>query len=329
MCFAVKKQNTFYILPKMKKIILTLFLLLLTAVARGEKEPVTLHTTSGDIYGELILPQGNTPCPVVLIIAGSGPTDRDGNTIGTNLKNNSLLYLAEALAERGIATLRYDKRGIGESTGAAANEEDLRFEHYIDDAVAWADLLGADSRFTSVTIAGHSEGSLIGMVASARSEAVSRFISIAGAGRPAYEILDEQLSRQPEEVRSSAAAINSELRNGNIVEDVPAGLAALYRKSVQPYLISWFRYNPAEEIAKLHIPVLILQGDKDIQVSTNDAEKLRMARIFSSYYIIENMNHVLKECSSNDILSQMQTYQNPDLPIKEELVEHIVRFITN
>lgn len=327
--FCHKKQNTFYISLKMKKTILTLFLLLFTAVARGEKEPVALHTTSGDIYGELILPQGDVPCPVVLIIAGSGPTDRDGNTIGTNLKNNSLLYLAEALAERGIATLRYDKRGIGESTGAAANEEDLRFEHYIDDAVAWADLLGADSRFTSVTIAGHSEGSLIGMVASARSEAVSHFISIAGAGRPAYEILDEQLSRQPEEVRSSAAAINSELRNGNIVEDVPAGLAALYRKSVQPYLISWFRYNPAEEIAKLHIPVLILQGDKDIQVSTNDAGKLRMARIFSSYYIIENMNHVLKECSSNDILSQMQTYQNPDLPIKEELVEHIVRFITN
>lgn len=311
----------------MKKLLFTLLTLLFSATLLASEEPATLTTATGDIHGSLILPESGTPCPVVLIIAGSGPTDRDGNTIGTSLKNNSLLLLAQELAAEGIATLRYDKRGIGESTGAATSEEELRFEHYIDDAVAWADILGNDSRFSSVTIAGHSEGSLIGMVASAKSNTVSRFISIAGAGRPAYEIIEEQLSRQSEEAQRAAAAINNELREGRTVENVPSYMASLYRQSVQPYLISWFRYNPAVEIKKLQVPVLILQGDKDIQVGIEEAEKLRMARIFSSYYIIGNMNHVLKECGSTDMLSQMQTYQNPELPVKRELVEHIVRFI--
>lgn len=311
----------------MKRLLSSLIALLLLTTGYAIEEPVVLHTPTGDIHGELMLPESASPCPVVLIIAGSGPTDRNGNTIGSQYKNNSLLYLAQELATRGIATLRYDKRGIGESVAAGTSEEELRFEHYIEDAVAWAELLDKDNRFTDVAIAGHSEGSLIGIVASTQSCSVDKYISIAGAGRAAYEIIEEQLSRQSEEIQRNAAYINNELREGRIVEDVPSYLAALYRKSVQPYLISWFRYNPAEEIKKLQIPVLIIQGDKDIQVGVGDAERLRMARLFSSYYVIENMNHVLKHCETTDAFTQMQSYSDPEQPIKGELVEHIVRFI--
>lgn len=312
----------------MKRTLLALLTILFVSVASATEEPMTLTTPTGEIHGMLMLPNSSTPCPIVLIIAGSGPTDMNGNTIGSNYKNNSLKQLAEGLAANGIASVRYDKRGIGKSIEAGTKEEDLRFEHYIDDAAAWADKLGNDSRFSKVIIAGHSEGSLIGMVASRKSSAVKAYISIAGCGRPAYEVIEEQLKRQPEQVQREAVAIHKELREGRTIDDIPHYLAPLYRKSVQPYLISWFRYNPSEEIAKLTIPVLIIQGDMDIQVTVSEAEKLRMARLFSSYYIIAGMNHVLKHCESTDQLIQLQSYQNPALPIKEEIIEIATSFIS-
>jgi pimeloyl-ACP methyl ester carboxylesterase len=311
----------------MKRGIIALITILLISAAKATEEPITLTTPTGDILGVLMLPESSNPCPVVLIIAGSGPTDMNGNTIGSNYNNNSLKLLAESLATNGIASVRYDKRGIGKSIAAGTKEEELRFEHYIDDATAWAEMLANDSRFSKVIIAGHSEGSLIGMVASQKSKAVKAFISIAGCGRPAYEIIEEQLQRQSEQIQREAAAINKELREGHTVNNIPNYLASLYRMSVQPYLISWFRYNPSEEISKLSIPVLIVQGDMDIQVTVSEAERLRAARFISSYQIIEGMNHVLKHCESRDMLTQLETYQNPNLPIKSELIESITRFI--
>ena len=313
----------------MKRLLFTALTLMLLSTATAAEEEITLSTPTGDIHGLLLTPDAEQPCPLVIIIAGSGPTDMDGNTLGSNYRNNSLKMLAEGLATEGIASVRYDKRGIGKSMAAAASEEELRFEHYIDDAAAWADRFAGDSRFSTVAIIGHSEGSLIGMVAAQKSKAVKAYISIAGCGRPAHEVIEAQLSSQPEQIQREAAAINRELCEGRTVEEVPNYLAALYRKSVQPYLISWFRYNPASEIAKLKIPVLILQGDKDVQVSVDDAERLFTARMFSSYRIIGNMNHVLKHCESSDIIGQIDTYQNPDLPIKQELIDHIARFLSN
>lgn len=314
---------------KMKKALFAIITLLFFSTAHAVEKNIILTTPTGEIHGILLMPDNEEPCPLVIIIAGSGPTDMNGNTIGSELQNNSLKMLAEGLAAKGIASLRYDKRGIGKSQAAIMSEEELRFEHYIDDAAAWADMLSADKRFSTIAIAGHSEGSLIGMVAAQKSTAVKAYISIAGCGRPAHEVIEEQLNPQPEQVRNEAAAINRELLQGRIVENVPNYLAALYRKSVQPYLISWFRYNPAKEIAKLKIPVLILQGDKDIQVGVKEAERLYLARMFSSFYIIEGMNHVLKHCEGNDMLSQLEAYQSPTMPIKQELIEHIARFLLN
>ena len=314
---------------KMKKALFAIITLLFFSTAHAVEKNIILTTPTGEIHGILLMPDNEEPCPLVIIIAGSGPTDMNGNTIGSELQNNSLKMLAEGLAAKGIASLRYDKRGIGKSQAAIMSEEELRFEHYIDDAAAWADMFSADKRFSTIAIAGHSEGSLIGMVAAQKSTAVKAYISVAGCGRPAHEVIEEQLNPQPEQVRNEAAAINRELLQGRIVEDVPNYLAALYRKSVQPYLISWFRYNPAKEIAKLKIPVLILQGDKDIQVGVKEAERLYLARMFSSFYIIEGMNHVLKHCEGNDMLSQLEAYQSPTMPIKQELIEHIARFLLN
>ena len=326
-CLNHKENLRINKINKIMRNIAFLLLLLLTLPLHAAEEDMTLTTPTGNIYGKLLLPQGEQPCPVVLLIAGSGPTDMNGNTIGSDYNNNSLLYLAQELAKEGIATLRYDKRGIGKSTGAGASEEELRFEHYIDDAVLWCELLAGDKRFTHITIAGHSEGSLIGMVASNKSDKVSSYISIAGSGTPAYTLIEEQLGKQSPALQAEAERINNCLRREETVDDVPPYLKAIYRKSVQPYLISWFQYDPAKEITKLKIPVLILQGDKDIQVSTRESQKLFMARMFSSYYIIENMNHVLKQCETMQQMAQLATYRDAGLQIKPELISHIVEFM--
>ena len=311
----------------MKHVLSFLLAMLFATSLHATEEEITLCTATGDIHGKLMLPDNAEPCPVVLIIAGSGPTDMNGNSIGTGMTNNSLLYLAQELVSKGIATVRYDKRGIGKSSPAGSQEKDLRFDHYIDDATMWADRLGNDSRFCKVIIAGHSEGSLIGMIAARRSKAVKAYISISGCGSPAYEILEKQLQGQPAQVQEESATICKELREGRTVEQVPFYLASLYRQSVQPYLISWFAYNPAKEIEKLDIPILILQGDKDIQVDIEEAEKLHAAHQGSSLFIVKNMNHVLKKCDTNDRITQLATYGNPQLPIKPELISHIVEFI--
>lgn len=282
---------------------------------------MVLKTNTGDIYGTLTLPVHADNIPVALIIAGSGPTDRDGNN--PFMKNNSLLQLAHQLAENNIASLRYDKRGIAESKQAALNEANLRFEDYVNDAKQWIELLKKDKRFSQVVVIGHSEGSLIGMTAAAGAD---KFISIAGAGRPADQILKEQLAAQPQSVKDMSFPIIDSLKNGKLVVNVNPMLNALFRPSVQPYLISWFQYDPQQEIGKLKMPVLILQGTNDLQVTVDDANRLSAANPNSKLVLIENMNHIFKRVNA-DRQENIKTYSNPQLPIDKELVAAIVAFV--
>jgi uncharacterized protein len=169
------------------------FSLLFVGYTTQSSKSVEVHitTSTGTLYGTQIIPTSNASEPVVLIIAGSGPTDRDGNNpLGG--QNNSLKLLAEGLAGRGIASIRYDKRGIGESSAAGPEEVDLRFDTYVEDAALWIQQLQADSRFSSVTVIGHSEGSLIGMLATQKTGA-DAFVSIAGPAQTASQVLRDQL----------------------------------------------------------------------------------------------------------------------------------------
>lgn len=286
-------------------------------------DTVTLDTGTGVLEGTLLSPPSDHPVPVALIIAGSGPTDRNGNN--AMMVNHSLKMLAEGLSEAGIASLRYDKRGIGASAGAASSEAELRFEHYVEDARAWVEKLRNDDRFDEVWIIGHSEGSLIGMAA-AQAEPIDGFISLAGAGLPAGQVLRRQLSAQAPAVLEPSLAIIEQLEAGDTVADVPPMLASLFRPSVQPYLISWFRYDPRKLIAALDCPVLIVQGSTDLQVTEEDANQLAEAQPAAESLLIDGMNHVLKEVTI-DRLPNLQTYNMPELPLKAELMPGMVAFI--
>lgn len=288
-------------------------------------EQVSIHMPGGLVYGTLLLPPGSGKVPVLLLIAGSGPTDRDGNSPLLAGGPASLRLLAEALAQNGIASVRYDKRGVGASRAAIADPRALRFDDYVDDAANWVQQLRADSRFTQVVVAGHSEGALLGTIAAARLGHVP-VITIDGAGRRAPEVIHDQLLAAHLEV-APADSIMAALSAGRTVDAVPVGLMSLFSPAVQPYEISWFRYDPAVEIAKLAAPVLIIQGANDAQVSVADARRLASsAGARGKLVVIDSMTHVLKLAGS-DPESQARTYHDPSLPIAGALVEAIVAFV--
>jgi len=308
----------------MKKRIILLTLALFASVANSEE--IVFKTSTGQLHGTLETPESSGPHSLVLIISGSGPTDRDGNVLGLQGKNNSLKYLAEALSRKGVSSLRFDKRGIGKSASSALREEDLRFETYIDDVTGWMNYLKNMGQHSKYIILGHSEGSLIGMMAAQRGN-VDGFISISGAGKPAPDIIIEQTRKQlPPDLMKETERIITELKAGRTVEKPPTALNALFRESMQPYLISWIKYNPAKEIAKLDIPLLIIQGTTDIQTSVDDATLLSDASKRAKLILIEGMNHVLKRVP-NEVQKQLASYVDPSLPVSEDLVTVILEFI--
>jgi len=296
-------------------------------VAKFTEKEIVLRTSSGgELFGTLTIPETQKSVPLVLIIAGSGPTDRDCNS-PLGVKSNAYKMLAEGFADNSIATLRYDKRGIAKSAAAMTGEIDLRFDTYINDAVDWVAYLKQDKRFSDIMILGHSEGSLIGMAAAQRSD-VSKYISLAGAGKPADVIIKEQMRGQnlPQELIDESDRVLDSLKAGRTVSKVNLMLLSLYRPSVQPYMISWLKYDPTEEIKKLKIPVLIVQGATDIQITVDDAKLLSSAKPDAKLLIIENMNHIMKEADA-DRQKNLATYSNPDLPLKPELLQGLQDFI--
>lgn len=277
------------------------------------------------LYGTLVLPEGASPVRAVLILAGSGPTDRNGNNPAG--ANDSLKLIAHGLAAEGIASLRVDKRGIAASAIAAVREEDLRIETYVTDAVAWLDFLRSEMTQSRLFVLGHSEGALIATLAARRTE-VAGLILVAGAGESADRIIARQLAAGgvPEEVQAASKRIAESLRARQSVAEVPAALFALYRPSVQNYLMSWLPLDPAKELAATRVPALIVQGTHDLQILPEDARRLASARQGTKLVLIEGMNHVLKNAPF-ERGANLSTYVRPDIPLAPALMPAIVEFI--
>lgn len=307
------------------------FLLLLVIVsvpARAEFVQLALRIGEGDqaLYGSLLLPMHKQKPPVVLMIAGSGATDRNGNSLGLPGKNNSLKMLAEELAIAGIASLRFDKRGIGESRMAGLSEQDLRFQTYVADVEAWLKLLKADDRFSGVAVIGHSEGATLGLLAVQNVE-VKAYVSLAGPGQSASKLLRTQLANKlPPQLAQMSEEILSQLEKNTPVAEVPAPLLTLYRPSVQPYLMSWFPIVPSEEIRRLKIPVAIFQGDTDIQVAVSEAQLLAKAQPKAQLHIVRGMNHILKQVPA-ETAEQIASYSDPNLALDPVFVTPLVQFL--
>ncbi|WP_304156835.1 alpha/beta hydrolase [Mesonia mobilis] len=275
------------------------------------------------VEGTLLAPRQET-VPLAIIINGSGPIDRNGNEMMT--KNNSAKKLAEALAKKGIATFRYDKRTL-KAQQLNIDEKDMRFDDFIDDAKAVIKRFSELPNYSSLYIIGHSQGSLVGMIAA--QEKADGFISIAGAGQTIDSLIVEQIGRQMPGLEESARTAFNELRANGKVKDYNQGLASLFKRSIQPFMFSWMKYDPQQEIKKLEMPVLIINGDNDLQVNTNEAENLKAARPDAELIIIENMNHIYRIIDKNDDIANQKSYNEPQRPISNEMVEQISNFILN
>lgn len=308
---------------KAAKIITLFTLVLLITPLYGQKiKEVKVKTSHGKLYGTLLTPDVKGKVPVVLIIAGSGPTDRNGNSM--MLQSNAYKMLADALVEKGVATLRYDKQGVGESVEARLETTELTFEHLVKDAIEWVQFLKKKGDFSSVTILGHSQGSLIGMLAT-QEETVDGFISLAGAGNTIDKVLSDQLSLGATEYQEDTERILSSLKKGDTIQNVPMQLMSIFSPEVQPFLISWIKFDPVIEIAKLDIPVLVLQGTTDIQVANSEAEILAEAAGLSVQFV-DGMNHILKDAPA-DREKNIQTYYDPKLPLHKGISPILVSFI--
>ena len=282
----------------------------------------------GPLRGTMVLPAKDVP--IILMIPGSGPTDRDGNSpLGVRAAPYRLL--AEGLAGQGIGSVRIDKRGMFGSQGAVTDANAVTIDDYVRDTSAWVDAIRARTGARCVWLLGHSEGGLVALAAAAKVDHLCGLILVATAGRPLGDVLKEQLHANPANAPLLAAADQAidELSAGRRVDTakLPPALAPLFNAAVQGFLISTFALDPAALAGRIAKPLMIMQGQRDLQVSVADAQRLKQASPSATLVILPDANHVLKQVGSDDRSANLATYAATDLPLAPGVVSGIARFV--
>lgn len=300
----------------------TIFLLTIQAFSQEKKYIEEELKISKFTEGTLTLPGTKGAKDLVIFIQGSGATDRNGNQ--SMMKNDGMKKLARQLAEDGIASFRYDKRVL-KMEELNIREEDLRFEDLVEDAVDIVTFFKQDDRFEKLILAGHSQGSLVGILAA--KDSADAFISLAGAGEPIDNIIVDQVNIMAPQLGENARNAFNELKETGKTINYSPMLESIFRLGIQPYMYSWMKYHPAEELKELEVPSLIINGTADIQVGTEQAEMLAEANINSKLVLIENMNHIFREIKTKDRLVNTKAYNEPNRPLHPELIPVITNFI--
>lgn len=308
----------------MKKLFVFFIIFSNSIIFSQEKFKIEEVEVNNLLKGNLYTPNGLKTGNLVIIIAGSGIPDRNGNM--PQMQNNSLKFLAQSLAENGNSVYSFDKRTLVLLKDPKFKEETLTLDVFIKDVKDIITFFKAKNEYSKIILAGHSEGSLIAM--QAMSSDVAALISIAGAGRTIDEVITEQITKQSPLLEQEVKNNFKLLKEGKTFELKNPQLISIFRPSLQPYLISWIRLNPQEIIAKISQPVLVINGTKDIQVSEDEAELLKTANPKVQLALIANMNHVLKTITG-DASENMASYSNPELPINQELITTITDFLAN
>ncbi len=273
------------------------------------------------IDGTLLTPNNVKKPNLAIIIAGSGPTDRDGNQ--NFLKNNSLKKLAVNLTNNNIATYRYDKR-IVKQLKSNNLDKNIIFDHFVTDAKSVIDYFKSTKNFNKIYVIGHSQGSLVGMLAA--KDRADGFISLAGAGQSIDQVIIEQVNKTAPNFTEDTKRIFKTLKEGKTTTDYPMALSSIFNVEIQKFMINWMKYNPTEVLSTLNIPILVINGTKDLQVSESEAKLLKEANKDATLKIIENMNHVLVTIEGDD-LENSKSYAETQRPIAEGLIDTITNFI--
>jgi len=306
------------------KLFICIFYFIATSLTFSQNSEFTEKdiSVSSFIDGTILVPKNIENPPLAIIIAGSGSTDRNGNQQMIN--NNSLKYLAEGLLDKGIATFRYDKRIIKQMKNRTLHEESISFNDFITDAVEVVNYFKRAKAFSKIYVIGHSQGSLVGMIAA--QNGADGFISLAGAGQEIDDVIVDQLEKQAPGLKDNAREAFDDMRTNGLAVNYSPGLASIFRKQIQPFMLTWMQFDPKLEIVKLNVPVLIVNGDKDLQVQISEAEKLKVAQPNAQYKIIPMMNHILKKIEGDDI-ENSKSYNEPNRPVMPELIDSVSDFI--
>lgn len=285
----------------------------------------------GPLKGTMLAPAAGSAA-MMLIIPGSGPTDRNGNN-PYGVRASTYRLLAEGLAQRGIGTVRIDKRGMFGSRGAVADGNAVTVEDYVTDTGSWIAAIRKQTGVSCVWVLGHSEGGLVALAAAQKVKDICGLVLVSAAGRPLGEVIRQQIKDNPANapiLGQATAAIDS-LEAGKHVDTstMNPALMPLFAPQVQGFLISVFSYDPAKLIAAVTKPVLIVQGKRDMQVSVADAERLKQAAPGAKLALLDDTNHVLKTVASDDRRANAATYANPRLPLAPGVVDAIADFVNN
>lgn len=307
----------------MKYLILALICLLNIPTVSSQENTISQDVKVNSlVYGTLLQPQEKS-ASLVIIIGGSGPTDRNGNQ--QMMQNNSLKMLAKGLAQEGIASFRYDKRIFTLLKQRALQEDKLRFDDFIEDALSTITYFKEKGRFEKVYVAGHSQGALVGLMAALQTQ-VDGYISIAGAGQTIDQVIINQIGAQMPGLKEETIEAFTTLKEKGSVKKFNPALTSILRPKVQPFIASWMHYDPAEEIKKMTAPVLIVNGTKDLQVDVEEAQALKTAQPAAQLHIIKDMNHVLKTITGGD-LENSKAYNDTTLPLAIDLIPILRDFI--
>lgn len=321
-------------MPKLATIA-TALMLSTTAVAGPMAARETITTTHAGLQGELAgTLEGDLgeDVPVVLIVPGSGPTDRDGNSpLGITAQSYKLL--AEALAQRGIASVRIDKRGMFASEGAVPDPNDVTVSDYVADLESWADTIAQRSGGQCIWLLGHSEGGLISMAAAAKDPArYCGLLLVASPGVNTGEVIRAQLAANPANapIMPQVDTIIAKLKAGESVPlgEMHPGLIPLFGPQVQGFVGSLLRQEPAELIGAHDLPVLIVNGREDLQTPAADAQTLAAARPDAKLVLLDGVNHVLKQVPNGSRAENIASYSDPDLPLAPSVADAIADFVT-
>lgn len=306
--------------------------LLFSAPAHPQTAPAGVEITApgpvGPLAGTLIDPDPKGP--LLLIVPGSGPSDRDGNN-PMGVAGGPYRQLAEALAARGVGTLRFDKRGIGGSRGAVGNANQVKMTDYAADVHAWIDVARKRTGRACIWVAGHSEGGLITLIAAQQPEGICGIVLISAAGRPLGAIMRDQFRANPGNapIMDSAMGMLDAFEAGRHVDPatLKPPLGQLFPDSVQDFLIDQMRYDPPALAAKLKLPVLVVAGEYDVQIGVPDAQALAAAAPGAKLTVIPGMTHVLRIAPGPGPAASFATYGNAGLPVAPALVDAVAGFV--
>jgi len=302
-----------------KYIALTILILTLKLNAQNYSE--SNISINDNIYGSIVEPKSRSNSNLVIFIGGSGPIDRDGNQ--SFMKCDMFKKLAYSLSEKSISSFRYDKRVVTQIRKGKLDKK-ITFDDFVSDVIAIIDFF--ESKYESIILVGHSQGSLTGLLSI--NESVSGFISLAGVGQSIDKVIESQISKLAPHLLEETKKTLEIMRNGYTTKNYPKSFSSIFNIDTQPFMINWMKYNPSEIISKISTPCLIINGDKDLQVNISEAQMLHESAQNSELLIVKNMNHVLVEIEGDD-LDNAKSYNDPKSEISEVAIKKIIAFILN